>query len=204
MYRIAMENGLTGWVKNTTGGVELKIQGPGSGCAAFLRDLEQKPPPLSRIENIVPEETPWEEDEEGFRIIQSLKSAGSITRVSPDVGVCEDCLEDMRVQPNRIHYPFTNCTNCGPRFSIIRDIPYDRAKTTMTDFTMCPSCRGEYEDITDRRFHAQPNACRECGPECTFTAGTDSSSDIETVLEKTAAVIDGGGIVAVKGIGGFT
>ncbi|MBN2049557.1 MAG: carbamoyltransferase HypF, partial [Spirochaetales bacterium] len=203
VYRIAAENGLSGWVKNTTRGVELEIQGSEAGVFSFLHSLEYHAPPLSRVERVISEETTPEAGRSSFEIIKSRSSSGEITRVSPDVCVCDDCLSDMETQPNRIDYPFTNCTNCGPRFTIIRDLPYDRGKTTMESFNLCSSCRAEYEDITNRRFHAQPNACADCGPVCTFTDRHGSFSEIRRVLTETAKVIDGGGIAAVKALGGF-
>jgi len=203
VYRTAAAHNLYGWVKNTNYGVELLIQGASSDIDAFLDTLRTFPPPLSRIEKCTSDTTDPEKGLVGFEIIKSRTTSAEITRVSPDVCVCSDCLEDMKRQPNRIMYPFTNCTNCGPRFTIIRDLPYDRDKTTMEPFRMCRSCREEYEDIMNRRFHAQPNACSDCGPLCTFTGPSGSFSEIRDVLRETAALIDGGGIAAIKGLGGF-
>ena len=164
IYGLASDLKLAGWALNRNECVEIRVQGDARRLKQFLLDLERKAPPLSKIESVIAHEAKLE-DLESFRILQSHSASAEVTRVSPDVAVCSECLEDMRIQSNRVSYPFTNCTNCGPRFSIVQDLPYDRVKTTMSVFVMCPQCQEEYEDLWDRRFHAQPNACRECGPE---------------------------------------
>ncbi|MFH1936421.1 MAG: carbamoyltransferase HypF, partial [Bacteroidota bacterium] len=127
-----------------------------------------------------------------------------VTEISPDIAVCDECLQDMEIQPNRIHYPFVNCTNCGPRFSIIQDLPYDREKTTMSDFNMCDQCQREYTDKTDRRFHAQPVACNDCGPQYTLHLnGFRIEGTTGKLMDTLASAINKGKIVAIKGIGGF-
>ena len=148
-----------------------------------------------------------------FRIVRSQSRSDRITQVSPDIAVCEDCLEDMHTQPHRIAYPFTNCTHCGPRFTIIRELPYDRPATTMAPFEMCEACRSEYGSPEDRRFHAQPVACNECGPEYALmrTAPAEMLSGthrpvitgIQAILDTTVEILQQGGIIAIKGLGGF-
>jgi len=202
IYRLAKEAGLDGWVLNTNEDVRIKVAADRAAVDRFTDQIRQQAPPASRIGDIIVETVPPEELC-GFRIIGSENLSEAVTEVSPDIAVCEDCLRDMREQSNRIDYPFLNCTNCGPRFTIIKDLPYDRARTTMHDFTMCPACRHEYGNILDRRFHAQPTACRNCGPEYTLAMGTESISGMQEIINRTANLIDGGGIVAIKGLGGF-
>ena len=141
----------------------------------------------------------------GFSIIVSEDDQfeKEITQIGPDIAVCPDCLGDMKNQSHRINYPFVNCTNCGPRFSIIRDLPYDRSQTTMDAFRMCPICKSEYENPSDRRFHAQPVACLNCGPQYIFISEQLETKDLKEILDLTASHIDNGKIVAIKGIGGF-
>ncbi len=202
LHRIASEHGITGWAINTNDSVRIHAEGPADAIDRFIYSIRNGPPPLARVERV---ETAPATDRgyKSFEIRKSESDTDAVTRVSPDLAVCDECLADMREQPNRINYPFVNCTNCGPRFSIITDLPYDRPMTTMAEFKMCESCRREYEDITDRRYHAQPNACADCGPSYTLTAGDEITTDINELFDRTAALIDAGKIVAVKGIGGF-
>jgi len=169
VYRLAHDHGLTGWVLNHSGGVEIEVEGPAAALAAFVRDLEAKAPPLARIEGIEVSDVP-PSGYTAFEIRHSVAEAGDrkgrfYQLISPDIATCPDCLREL-LDPadRRYRYPFTNCTNCGPRFTIIADIPYDRPLTTMREFVMCPQCQAEYDDPLDRRFHAQPNACPVCGP----------------------------------------
>jgi len=202
IYRLANESGLEGWVLNTNENVRIGLRTDQAALERFLDQVRQQAPPASEIGDISIEMTPSEVFS-GFRIIESENLSNAITRVSPDIAVCEDCLQDMKKQSNRLAYPFLNCTNCGPRFTIIKDLPYDRARTSMQEFTMCPACRNEYRDVQDRRFHAQPTACSVCGPEYTLVMGTKRISGIQEVLGRTAKLVDEGGIVAIKGLGGF-
>ena len=163
IYRHARKHQLKGLVRNYSGGVEVHLEGDKSNYISFLDTLRNQAPRASQISKI--KETHAKiYNYSTFSIQPSLNGSNQITNISPDIGVCDDCLEDMKKQPRRYRYPFTNCTHCGPRFSIIKDIPYDRPFTTMHDFEMCPECRQEYENVADRRFHAQPVSCRKCGP----------------------------------------
>lgn len=163
IYRIARRHGLAGWVHNSSDGVHIFAEGDREHLALFIKDIRDKAPASSDIHSFeIHQSEP--ENHAGFRIRKSRKVSHSITRVSPDIAVCRDCLSDMNTQDHRIGYPFTNCTHCGPRFTIIRELPYDRPNTTMAPFEMCEVCRGEYDFPDDRRFHAQPVACNHCGP----------------------------------------
>ncbi len=202
IYRLATEAGLEGWVLNTNENVRIALRTDQAALDWFIDQIRQQAPPASEIGAISVEKAPPEVFS-GFRIIESENLSEAVTRVSPDIAVCKDCLADMKEQSKRLDYPFLNCTNCGPRFTIIKDLPYDRARTTMQEFTMCPACRNEYGDVQDRRFHAQPTACSVCGPEYTLVMGTETISGIQEILIRTANLIDEGGIVAIKGLGGF-
>lgn len=200
VYRLATEQGLTGWVLNSTEGVVIEVEG--RELERFVARLGEECPPLARIDRI--EVTPLPlVGYTSFAIEASVEREGSVALVSPDVSICPDCLREIRDPANRRYrYPFTNCTNCGPRFTIVRDIPYDRPKTTMADFRMCPRCEAEYHDPTDRRFHAQPNACPDCGPRLTLLCqGGEWHGD--AALAEARRLLLGGQIVAVKGLGGF-
>jgi hydrogenase maturation protein HypF len=159
LYGLAAKNGLTGFVANRSDGVSVEVQGAKSALQSFLHSLRTEAPPLAMIDEIRVEEIkPFAESE--FRIVESVGEANRSTPISPDIGTCEDCLRELSDPSDRRHrYPFINCTNCGPRFTIIRDIPYDRPNTTMAAFPMCAACEAEYHSPTNRRFHAQPNAC---------------------------------------------
>lgn len=204
VYRIAKNNNISGWVKNRHDGVLIEASGDEKAIALFLSGLKTGAPPAARIHDfqVADSENFYNN---GFEIILSDedRSGKEITQIGPDIAVCEDCLEDMRSQPHRIDYPFVNCTNCGPRFSIIRDLPYDREKTTMDVFEMCPVCRSEYENPADRRFHAQPVACKNCGPHYKLVSNEKVTDDFKEVLDTTSEFIDLGMIVGIKGIGGF-
>jgi len=202
IYRLAKQHNLKGWVKNTNQNVLICIHTDESQLGRFIEEIRIKLPPASDIESIdhaIVESEIFPD----FRIIESSNISDEITEISPDIAVCDDCLRDMKHQEHRIGYPFLNCTNCGPRFTIIRDLPYDRANTTMSGFTMCERCRLEYEDAGDRRFHAQPVACNTCGPEYALIIKGDHIRGFRNILKKTVEYIDEGKIVAVKGQGGF-
>ncbi|MEI7982633.1 MAG: acylphosphatase, partial [Bacteroidota bacterium] len=170
VYRTALKHGLTGWVQNTNENVRILVTGSPGSIADFLFSLEAEAPPAAMIENIHTEEAGLE-NFSAFVILKSSDVSDDITEISPDIAVCTDCLNDMEQAGNRPDYPFVNCTNCGPRFTIIRELPYDRSKTTMQTFPMCQRCRNEYENVTDRRFHAQPIACSDCGPQYELFSG---------------------------------
>jgi len=202
VYRLATERGLSGWVLNDAEGVLMEVEGPAAAVDDFLRTLQAERPPLARINAVEPEDAP-PRGETAFRIAPS-EAGRRRALISPDMAVCDDCLREMFDPADRRHrYPFINCTNCGPRYSIIRDIPYDRPNTTMARFTMCPACRAEYDDPADRRFHAQPNACPECGPHLDLRdAGGRPVAEADPVAAVRRALLDGR-IVAVKGLTGF-
>jgi hydrogenase maturation protein HypF len=202
VYRLARQYGLNGWVMNRTDGLILKIEGTSAGIQGFLELLQDQAPVVSNIEQVSVEHTDYE-GIIGFTILESQDLTDETSEVCPDIAVCPDCLVDMKNQSRRRDYPFINCTNCGPRFTIIQDFPYDRKKTTMSPFIMCSSCHEEYEDMLDRRFHAQPIACNQCGPEYTYFKGDHSLHHLGEILETVVSTIASGGIVAVKGLGGF-
>ncbi|HUA72585.1 MAG TPA: carbamoyltransferase HypF, partial [Solirubrobacteraceae bacterium] len=190
VYRLAGECGLGGYVLNDAQGVLLEIEGSADAVQSFLARLTPEAPPLAVLERVLAEElVPG-----GERVFTIRESAGGgipDAPVTPDTATCADCLRELfDPADRRYRYPFINCTNCGPRFTIVRGVPYDRPLTTMASFTMCPACRAEYEDPSDRRFHAQPNACPACGPSL-------------PLLDAAVAAIRDGAIVAVKGIGGY-
>jgi len=161
IYRLANHHRLSGWVINRNDGVVVKVMAGEKEVRDFIDRIRSQAPGASRITSIHWQESEAE-DLSGFQIVSSQDASREVTQVSPDIAVCDHCLEDMRRQPHRINYPFINCTHCGPRFSIIRDLPYDRSHTTMAGFRMCPRCEEEYHDVDDRRFHAQPIACNQC------------------------------------------
>ena len=204
IYKLANRNRVAGWVRNQADGVEIEASGPDRQVAEFVRAITAKPPPLSRIVDIQLEELTYQELPP-FRILESHQSQPRVALISPDVCTCEDCLREL-LEPGdrRYRYPFINCTNCGPRYSIIRDIPYDRDKTTMADFAMCDACREEYQDPGNRRFHAQPNACWECGPQVWLETATGGRvAERDDALREAIRQLAQGAIVAIKGLGGF-
>ena len=204
VYRLATGLGLSGWVQNTPEGVAIEVQGPPASLETFLLSLESRSPPLSRLQSITVGERPLE-NETTFTIRTSRDDTRPRVLVLPDIATCSDCLKELfDPADRRYRYPFINCTFCGPRFSIIRRLPYDRPNTTMRKFIMCDQCRAEYEDPTDRRFHAQPNACPRCGPrlELWDARGKILARDDEA-LRAAASAVRKGRILALKGIGGF-
>lgn len=209
VYSLARELGLSGWVQNHSSGVDIEIEGPAQGLALFLESLSARRPPLAVIDSIA--SSPVEVlESNGFLILPSTATPAASTPVSPDISLCEDCLREL-LDPadRRFGYPFINCTNCGPRFTIIRDLPYDRASTTMGAFPMCPLCAAEYADPQNRRFHAQPNACPVCGPHVEWMAGAEGGFETTPRASRAEAIrlaqeaLDEGEIAGVKGIGGF-
>jgi hydrogenase maturation protein HypF len=232
VYGLATRHQLAGFVSNNSDGVRIEVEGPRDTLDRFRTELEKEAPPLAHIDSVVVETMPVVDeaareaaaqsaggDKPRFTIHESEAVAGAITSVSPDIATCADCLRELfDPHDRRYRYPFINCTNCGPRYTIIRDIPYDRPFTTMAAFTMCAACNAEYHDPANRRFHAQPNACPECGPQvwAQVSAGSDAvlgrdgGSVREAVLERreaalaaVCAALADERIAAVKGIGGF-
>lgn len=202
VYRIAIRHEMKGWVDNRNDGVHITVSGKELEISQFIEDIKNEAPQASNISSIDKKELPFE-NFTSFDIVKSKNISNDVTEISPDIAVCEDCLKDMKIQENRIDYPFINCTNCGPRFTIIKDLPYDRDKTTMKPFVMCKDCNGEYTNILDRRFHAQPIACSVCGPEYTLHFENKTEQNFEKILSSAASLIDEGKIVGIKGIGGF-
>ncbi|HEY6377945.1 MAG TPA: carbamoyltransferase HypF [Candidatus Dormibacteraeota bacterium] len=202
VWRLARRLALDGFVCNTSGGVVIEAQGDAGALDALVTALGDQAPPLARVNAVSVASIPTRADD-GFRIKASLAVDGEYQPVSPDAATCADCLGELFDQDDhRYRYPFINCTNCGPRFTIIEDIPYDRALTTMRRFTMCARCQSEYEDPRDRRFHAQPNACAGCGPRL-WLADLDGIELAGDGLKRAAEQLLRGGVVAVKGLGGF-
>ena len=204
VYRLAADLELAGWVLNSSAGVVLEVEGPARLLTQFARRLRDEAPPRSRIREIR-ESTLPPVPYDGFEIRFSDSEGARTVLVLPDVATCPDCLSDVTDPENRrFAYPFTNCTNCGPRFTIVRSLPYDRPNTTMAAFPLCPECRAEYEDPLDRRFHAQPNACPGCGPKAALLDRTGARiAEGPEALGQAAAALLSGSVVAVKGIGGF-
>jgi len=203
IFRLATERRLVGHITNTAGGVTIEVEGPAGAIEDFLGRLRVEAPPLARITSIAVREAPLDGDA-GFRILPSLAGDEHRTLISPDVSICADCLRELfDPRDRRYLYPFINCTNCGPRYTIVRDIPYDRASTSMAAFTMCAACQAEYDNAANRRFHAQPNACWDCGPRVeVWQAGAKCVAAPDPIAE-AAAQIQAGSVVAVKGLGGF-
>jgi hydrogenase maturation protein HypF len=203
IYRLATEHGLAGYVLNDAGGVTIEAEGSLSAVSGFLTGIVKEKPPRARVDTL----SAYFVDaggEPGFRIRESEAGSEQTVLVSPEIATCEDCLRELRDPSDRRYaYPFINCTNCGPRYTIIRDTPYDRSNTTMDVFEMCPECRAEYEDPGDRRFHAEPNACWSCGPVVTLRDSSGGEVDCEDPIRHAAALLGDGKIVAVKGLGGF-
>ena len=217
VYREAMAHGIYGWVLNAGDGVHIEAHALADALDAFVAALSEHAPAAARVEHVEVVDLAangWDAtNEEGFRIVASQDQTAHTTLVSPDIATCDDCLRELfDPADRRYRYPFINCTNCGPRFTIIRSLPYDRAATSMDCFPMCPECAAEYADPLDRRFHAQPDACFDCGPHITWReAGEDAASPaVGTTRETSDAIIDRcvellacGSIVAIKGLGGF-
>lgn len=217
VYREAMAHGICGWVLNAGDGVHIEAHALSESLDEFVAALSEHAPAASRVEHIeVVDLAPGDWDatnEQGFRIVASQDQTAHTTLISPDIATCDDCLRELfDPADRRYHYPFINCTNCGPRFTIIRSLPYDRAATSMDCFPMCPECAAEYADPLDRRFHAQPDACFDCGPHITWREAGEAAAlpAVGTTRETSDAIIDRcvellacGSIVAIKGLGGF-
>ncbi len=204
VYRMATACSLSGYVLNDGEGVTVEIEGPKELLERFIRGLHEELPPLARLDSVKTEEMQCT-GERSFKILASDTNAAKKTAVSPDVTVCEACLKEMRDPANRRYrYPFINCTDCGPRYTIMLTVPYDRPNTSMARFAMCPQCRKEYEDPASRRYHAQPISCFDCGPRLRLlrrSAKREAGS--EEPIEAAALLLKEGKIVAVKGLGGF-
>src|ERR1035437_9971943 len=210
VYKLAHSLGLTGYVFNSSSGVTIEIEGGEAKLHAFIETLQAEPPQLSAIIGITVSDVPTLCDA-GFSIRESHEELCGFSLISPDAGTCDACWRDFGDPRNRrFGYPFTNCTHCGPPYTIIQDIPYDRATTPMSGFTMCSACAAEYADPNDRRFHAQPNACGVCGPSLELVARGASSADCSfadkdsmTLIREARTLLRSGNILAVQGLGGF-
>jgi hydrogenase maturation protein HypF len=202
VFRLARDCGLKGWVLNTSSGVEIEVEGRGASIDRFLDGLVRNAPPLAHIEGF--QVTPANPNSyTSFEIRESQQDAG-YQLISPDIATCHDCVAEISdPHDRRYRYPFTNCTNCGPRFTIISDIPYDRPNTTMSIFRMCEACKREYEDPLNRRFHAQPNACPVCGPKVWLENVSGERVVCDDLIREAARLLATGSILAVKGLGGF-
>lgn len=203
VHKLAVKYGIKGSVYNTPAGVEIHAESDKKNLGLFYADLIKNTPPLARItDSRIRYDKPL--GPSGFYIKRSKKSANTSTFVSPDISVCDDCLREMNSPSNRRYlYPFINCTNCGPRFSIIEKVPYDRPHTTMRSFNMCLDCATEYNDINDRRYHAQPNACPVCGPQVFMYKNGKVTAEKNEAITSAIRYLRNGAIIAVKGIGGF-
>jgi hydrogenase maturation protein HypF len=203
VYRLAVSENLKGFVTNTSQGVEIEAEGAPEALDRFIRYLRTDPPPLSKITRMEVSQIQKQGDPE-FMIRASREDEERSTLISPDISICDDCLKELfDPKDRRYRYPFINCTNCGPRYTIIKDIPYDRPKTTMSVFRMCPDCRREYDDPANRRFHAQPNACPVCGPRIWLADRVGNAIETEDAIVETARLLKQARIVVVKGLGGF-
>jgi hydrogenase maturation protein HypF len=202
IYRLARSLGLSGTVENRNNGVFIFVNADINLLSDFIEKIESSTPQQSKIDKITYQKVkhiPFSD----FSIASSGNLSSEITNISPDIAVCPDCLNDMEVQDHRKSYPLVNCTNCGPRFSIIKGVPYDRGTTTMSEFQMCERCKNEYNDINDRRFHAQPVACNNCGPTYTMHLKDRTITAIPEIISLTAQLISNGDVVALKGLGGY-
>ena len=205
VYRIAVENKVSGYVRNRGEYVEIVIDGPPGKIDTFIEDLNLKKPPLAKIDRLDIKDISSDENfKESLFYIKESKSGNSSSAsiIPPDICVCEDCQRELFQKTDRRYlYPFINCTNCGPRFTIIKKTPYDREMTTMGKFNLCPDCLKEYKDVLDRRYHAEPVACPLCGPH--YSLFDRSKKRIENPIETAAKLFEDGEIIAIKGLGGY-
>ena len=203
VHRLASEEQLSGFVSNDSDGVSIEVEGPAANLASFLSRLRAEAPPLARIDSVTAHDLPLRA-EAGFTIIPSQTYGPVSTAIPADAATCQDCLHEiLDTSDRRYRYPFTNCTNCGPRFTITRQIPYDRPQTSMAGFTMCLDCQAEYDDPANRRFHAQPNACPTCGPHLWLVDSHGNEIRENDPIALTIDLLLEGRILAIKGIGGF-
>ena len=202
IYGLASEHGLTGEVENRNDGVFIVATGTAKQLELFRTDIEKRAPIASVIDLITVEAIPIQNFKE-FSIVPSKNLSNHITEISPDIATCQNCLNDLKNQLHRRNYPFINCTHCGPRFTIIKELPYDRPNTTMAEFQLCQICEQEYKDVLDRRFHAQPVACNHCGPCYTMWKNNSKTDDFSLILKELSTQIELGEVTAIKGLGGF-
>jgi len=205
VFNLALKHSIHGWVNNDEKGVNILLYSSKQNIENFIKELKENPPPLSKIDSIKIEELNSKKIYTKFEIKKSETNNNKSTIISPDIAICQDCIDDINDESNfRADYALTNCTNCGPRYSIIKTVPYDRENTSMAEFMLCEACKKEYEDPTNRRYHAQPLACEKCGPQVTLNDKYNKklSSSLEAI-KNTADLINKGEIVAIKGLGGF-
>jgi hydrogenase maturation protein HypF len=203
IYRLAEARGLAGYVLNDPAGVEMEVEGPLESVSDFLPSIVREKPPQARVDTLSAHFVDAK-GESGFLIRESEAGSGRSALISPEIATCPDCLRELNDPADRRYrYPFTNCTNCGPRYTIIGDIPYDRRNTTMKVFEMCHACRAEYEDPADRRFHAEPNACWDCGPRVTLRDGSGRPVECDDAIDAAIGLLRESKVLAVKGLGGF-
>ncbi len=202
IYRLASQLGISGWIENRNDGVTIVFNATSAVTERFRQSIIEWSPGPADIHQIDLKSIPFRAFS-GFEIRSSSDLSSEITEISPDIAVCQECLRDMETQPHRIAYPFINCTHCGPRFTIVRNLPYDRAGTTMDAFRMCETCRSEYEEVTDRRFHAQPVACNRCGPSYALATPGGVIRDLNRILDRLGEMVGKGSVYALKGMGGF-
>lgn len=206
VYRLAFELGLSGWVRNDAEGVDIEARGPAPLVERFVARLRAEAPELARVEAVEVREAAPERGLPGFLIVESRGGQGTSTRIGPDSALCHDCLVDLFTPGNRRQgYAFTHCTHCGPRYSITRELPYDRARTSLAPFAQCPDCLAEYTDPRDRRFHAEANCCPACGPQLALLGadGAPLADGIDDPVAGAVRLLQSGAIVAIKGYGGF-
>lgn len=203
VFSTAKKYNITGWVRNSSAGVEILANGTPQEIKDFITELKTNPPPLAKIDTFVESEN-QSNGYKDFKILQSQIIPGEFIPISPDVAICSECQQELFDPANqRYRYPFINCTNCGPRLTIINGIPYDRPNTTMAEFTLCDRCQSEYDNPLNRRFHAQPVACPDCGPQVWFESLTTGPERREKGIQRPRQFLRDGKIIAIKGLGGF-
>ncbi|NEC21602.1 acylphosphatase, partial [Streptomyces parvus] len=205
VYTLAEEHGLTGWVTNDADGVHTEVEGPPAAVDAFTGAIGTRAPPLALVESVEHRAVPVTHDDGGFTILPSATGPGR-TLIPPDTATCDVCLAELADPADRRYrHPFITCTHCGPRFTIVTGLPYDRPLTTMAGFPLCADCAREYADPADRRFHAQPIACPRCGPRLTLCRGPDDPGTLRDTeaLDEARRLLAAGAVLAVKGIGGY-
>ena len=205
IYNLALKYDIKGWVNNDDRGVNILLYCSSENFEKFLFEIQNNPPKLAKIDDIKYKKITFQKVYKTFEIIQSRVTKSKSTIISPDMAICEDCIEDINDINNfRYNYPLTNCTNCGPRYSIIKTVPYDRCNTSMSEFELCSKCKEEYENPTNRRYHAQPVSCEICGPKVTlYNKYNQVIKDGINAIKQVANLVNNGHIVAIKGLGGF-